>query len=195
MGPNSEPLTWDNFFIRWDSSAKVAPWIGNIYTKKTKWGQSVPRPKGHVIMGLFWHGAKFPIGIHCRHSGSITVERLTLGASNLVCSQKIMILGQKNLTPKMGVAYGHVTSFAISEIVISPERLMLQSSNFVCYQISLVLSIKRNLTPKWAWLIVTWPLSKFQKNPHISGMAQGRILKFGLLSEINRPMWYTKFNP
>ena len=31
-----------------------------------------------------------------------------------------MVLGQKqNLTPKMGVAYGHVTTFAISEIVIS----------------------------------------------------------------------------
>ena len=46
-------------------------------------------------MGLFWHGAKFPIGMHCIHSDSITVERLTLGASNLVCSQKIMVLGQK----------------------------------------------------------------------------------------------------
>jgi len=69
-------------------------------------------------MGLFWHGAKFRIGMHCRHSDSITVERLMLGASNLVCSQKIMVLGQKqNLTPKMGVAYGHVTTFAISEIV------------------------------------------------------------------------------
>ena len=81
-------------------------------------GSVSPRPKGHVIMGLFWHGAKFPIGIHCRHSDSITVERLTLGASNLVCSQKIIVLGQKqNLTPKMGVACGHVTTFAISEIV------------------------------------------------------------------------------
>ena len=74
-----------------------------------------PDTKGHVIMGLFWHGA---IGMHCRHSDSITVERLMLGASNLVCSQKIMVLGQKqNLTPKMGVAYDHVTTFAISEIV------------------------------------------------------------------------------
>ena len=69
-------------------------------------------------MVSFWHGAKFQIGMHCRHSDSITVEQLTLGASNLVCSQKIMVLGQKqNLTPKMGVAYGHVTTFAISEIV------------------------------------------------------------------------------
>ena len=96
--------------------------------------------------------------------------------------------------PQNGRAYDHVTTFAISEIV-TYLRLMLQSSNFVCCQISLVLSIKWNLTPKWAWLMVTWPLSKFQKNPHISGMAQGRILKLGLLSEINRPMWYTKFNP
>ena len=45
----------------------------------------------------------------------------------MVCSQKIMVLGQKqNLTPKMGVAYGHVTTFAISEIVMNlPATLML----------------------------------------------------------------------
>ena len=81
-------------------------------------GSKCPPTKRSRDNGLFWHGAKFPIGMHCRHSDSITVKRLTLGASNLVCSQKIMVLGQKqNLTPKMGIGYGHVTTFAISEII------------------------------------------------------------------------------
>ena len=41
-----------------------------------------------------------------------------ISQERLFSSQKIMVLGQKqNLTPKMGVAYGHVTTLAISEIV------------------------------------------------------------------------------
>ena len=81
-------------------------------------GSKCPPTKRSRDNGVILAWGKFPIGMHCRHSDSITVERLTLGASNLVCSQKIMVLGQKqNLTPKMGMAYGHVTTFAISEIV------------------------------------------------------------------------------
>ena len=32
-------------------------------------------------------------------------------------------------------------------------------------------------------------------NHHISVMAQDKISKFDLLSEINGPMWFTKFDP
>jgi len=42
---------------------------------------------------------------------------------------------------------------------------------------------------------VTHPLLQFQWNHHISVMAQDKIFKFDLLSEINWPMWFTKFDP
>ena len=76
-------------------------------------GSKFQKKKPHIsAMGLlFWHGA-----------------------SNLVCSQKIMVLGQKqNLTPKMGVAYGHVTTFAISEIVTSTNTTLTTFSSCMFY--------------------------------------------------------------
>ena len=46
--------------------------------KKRKWGQSVPPTKRSRDNGVILAWGKFPIGMHCRHSDSITVERLTL---------------------------------------------------------------------------------------------------------------------
>ena len=57
----------------------------------------------------------------------------------------------------------HFCNFRNSHI--SLEWLMLQSSNFVCYQISLVLSIKRNLTQSGRGLWSRDHFQNFRKTP------------------------------
>ena len=94
----------------------------------------------------------------------------------------------------MGVAYGHVTTFAISEIVTYLR-------NGWCYNLQILFAVrfhwpehKTKFDPKVGVAYDHVTTFKISENPHISGMAQGRIMKFDLLSEINHPMWYTKFN-